>query len=43
MSDVEKLLEEIKEYRAELVHKNYPMQTINEIIQMGNKNILGEA
>ena len=30
--DVKQILEELKEYRAELVHKNYPMGRINEII-----------
>ena len=42
MSDVDKLLEEIKEYRAELVHKNYPMQTINEIIMKWEQKIFWE-
>ena len=30
--DVKQILEELKEYRAELIHKNYPMGRINEII-----------
>ena len=37
MSDIEQLLEELKEYRAELVHKNYPGK-VNEMIINGNKN-----
>ena len=32
MNEIEEILEELKEYRAELVHKNYPMGKINEII-----------
>ena len=32
MNDIEEILKELKEYRAELVHKNYPMGKINEII-----------
>ena len=32
MNEIEEIIEELKEYRAELVHKNYPMGKINEII-----------
>ena len=40
MNDIKELLEELKEYRAELVHKNYPMGRINEIImKWENKSV----
>ncbi len=32
MNEIEEILEELREYRAELVHKNYPMGKVNEII-----------
>ena len=32
MSDVEKLLEELKAYRNDMVAKNYPFQQISDII-----------
>ena len=38
--EIEELLAELKEYRAELVHKNYPMGEINEIImKWENKSV----
>tara|TARA_B100000989_G_C19370576_1_gene397200 strand:+ start:504 stop:686 length:183 start_codon:yes stop_codon:yes gene_type:complete len=42
MNDIKELLEELKEYRAELVHKNYPMGTINEIIMRWEQKLLEE-
>ena len=30
--EIEEILAELREYREELVHKNYPMGRINEII-----------
>ena len=40
MDDIKKIIEELKEYRAELVHKNYPMGRINEIImKWENKSV----
>ena len=32
MDEVRQIIEALKEYRAELVHKNYPMGKINELI-----------
>ena len=32
MSDVEKLLEELRAYRNDMVAKNYPFQQISDII-----------
>lgn len=32
MDEVRQIINELKEYRAELVHKNYPMGKINEMI-----------
>ena len=41
MDDIKKIIEELKEYRAELVHKNYPMGRINEIImKWENKSVI---
>ena len=42
MNDIKELLEELKEYRAELVHKNYPMGKINEIIMKWEQKLLEE-
>ena len=40
MNDIKKIIEELKEYRAEHVHKNYPMGRINEIImKWENKSV----
>ena len=40
MDDIKKIIEELKEYRAELVGKNYPMGKINEIImKWENKSV----
>ena len=39
MSDIEQLLEELKEYRAELVHKNYPGK-VNEMIMKWEQKLL---
>jgi len=32
MKEVKEIIETLKEYRAELVHKNYPMGKINDLI-----------
>jgi len=32
VDEVRQIIEALKEYRAELVHKNYPMGKINELI-----------
>lgn len=32
MDEVRQIIEALKEYRAELIHKNYPMGKINELI-----------
>jgi len=32
MDEVRQIINELKEYRAELVYKNYPMSKINEMI-----------
>jgi len=32
VDEVRQIIETLKEYRAELVHKNYPMGKINELI-----------
>ena len=40
MSDIEQLLEELKEYRAELVHKYYPMGKVNEMIMKWEQKLL---
>ena len=38
--EIEEILAELREYREELVHKNYPMGRINEIImKWENKSV----
>tara|TARA_B100000886_G_scaffold194727_1_gene134162 strand:- start:1119 stop:1322 length:204 start_codon:yes stop_codon:yes gene_type:complete len=38
--EIEEILAELREYREELVHKNYPMGKINEIImKWENKSV----
>ena len=39
MSELEKLIEEIKEYRNDMVAKNYPFQQISNIIVKWEEHI----